>query len=271
MVLAENSFLKWLMSGDGDRAGVPELHWANLPESWGVFVLIAAVVAIGFFVFWLYSREIETCPKPIRIFLGVLRFAVLLLLVLLFLKPSVTFKNVRTSKPVIAILRDGSSSFGRKDKYQNPDQVKKLAQATGLNEQKFLDGQVSRAEIVQAILEKNNGELLTAMREKATLKFMDYAEVAKTVALIPAINDDERDTDKPAEEEPTTAMESTDPTPRSDRVPELKPTGRGTDLWQALHEALNDTNRLAAIVLIGDGQHNGSQSPVDQARKGGRV
>ena len=38
------------------------LQWLNLPESWGVFLLIAIVGLIVFAVFWLYRREGTNLP-----------------------------------------------------------------------------------------------------------------------------------------------------------------------------------------------------------------
>ncbi len=33
----------WLLGDDPARSGTPRMQWANLPESWGVFVLLAAL------------------------------------------------------------------------------------------------------------------------------------------------------------------------------------------------------------------------------------
>ena len=54
-----------------------------MPESWGVFVLLFTVMAIVFGVFWMYRREIDTCPMPIKLFMAGLRLATLLFLVAL--------------------------------------------------------------------------------------------------------------------------------------------------------------------------------------------
>ena len=50
-------------------------------------------------------------------------------------------------------------------------------------------------------------------------------------------------------------------------MPPIVATGRGTDIYQALNDALADVNRLSAVVLISDGQHNGSNDPLEIAEK----
>ena len=77
--------------------------WAALGISCGV----------ALFVFWLYRREINTCPLPVKMVLAGLRLAVLLSLVALFLKPSIFYQQVNEVKPTITFLRDASLSFAR--------------------------------------------------------------------------------------------------------------------------------------------------------------
>src|SRR5690606_7796042 len=68
-----------------------------------------------------------------------------------------------------------------------------------------------------------------------------------------------------ANPEPTDpAVPPAAPTGR-DELPPFVADGRGTDLHQALNLALGEANRLAAIVLVSDGQHNGSSDPLELA------
>ena len=50
-------------------------------------------------------------------------------------------------------------------------------------------------------------------------------------------------------------------------MPELVADGLGTDIWQALKETLDDPGRISSILLISDGQHNGSEDPLELAKK----
>ncbi len=55
-MLAKNRFLEWAIGDDPAKAGTPQLQWTNLPESWGVFVLLAMIFAIGYGVFLALSQ-----------------------------------------------------------------------------------------------------------------------------------------------------------------------------------------------------------------------
>lgn len=246
-----NSFWTWLLGDQQTREGTPQLQWAGMPESWGVFVLIAAIALIATFVFWLYTREIETCPRPLKILLGCLRFSVLLLLVLMFLRPSVVFTQVNTIKPNIAVLRDGSLSFARQDRYSR-EVAEMLAEATGRSPDMIADGSASRAELLHEAMTRDGNAVVDSWREKGALRIIDFSEIVSTSGLMPAI-----DTDKEPDEGETNEME----------LPILEANGRGTDIWQGVREMLGNTGRLSAIILSSDGQHNGSEDPMELAYK----
>ena len=229
------------------------MQWVGMPESWGVFVLFLIIAVIAAFVFWLYTREIDTCPRPLKILLGCMRFAVLLLLVLMFLKPSVVFRQVSTIKPNIAFLRDGSLSFARKDKYTEEAESQRLALATGFEQNEISEGKRTRAELMQQALTRNNNSVLNSWREKGSLRVIDFAEVVSTSGILPAIGNEATDEE---------AKEDIDQT-----LPPLIANGRGTDIWQGVRAMLGNTGRLSAIVLGSDGQHNGSEDPMELAYK----
>src|SRR5262245_61056540 len=94
-----------------------ELVWTNLPESWGLLLLIAVVTTALYGVFALYSREASTCPRWTRRVLASLRAAVVLLLAAIFLGPSVVYLQTRTLQPTIVLARDASLSMLTADQY----------------------------------------------------------------------------------------------------------------------------------------------------------
>ncbi len=253
-----NSFWKWLLGEQATRDGTPHLQWAGMPESWGVFVLIAVIVLIGAFVFWLYTREIDTCPRPVKIFLACLRFSVLALLLLMFLRPSVVFTQVNTIKSNIAVLRDISLSFARSDSYADPQVAERLAAATGRTTDQLTAGQATRAELLQEAMSKDDGQFIRQLREKGSLWIKDFARVISTAGILPAIDPD----NEPDEAE-------SDAT--ANQLPALIANKRETDIWQGLRQTLGDSSRLSAIVLASDGQHNGSEDPMELARKAGQM
>lgn len=267
-LIAENSVLEWILGSDPDRAGTPKLQWTNLPESWGVFVLIAVVAAIGFAVFWMYRREINTCPMPVKMLMGGLRLLVLLLLVALYLKPSVFYQQVNEIKPTIAMLRDSSLSFDRGDNYRSQDQVNQLATVTGLAAGDIESGQVKRSLLLNQAFKKNP-KLLEQLRNKGAIRVINFSDGNTPVAVIPAIAKNETATDQEPGNEPGNRNEGDEAVQGllRDSLPDLDANGLGTDVWQALRESLEDANRMSSILLISDGQHNGSEDPLEIARK----
>ena len=258
-----------------------------MPESWGVFVLIIAIVAIIFGVFWMYRREISTCPMPIKMLMGFLRLAVLLMLVTMYLEPSVFYQKVNLIKPTIAFLRDGSLSFDRGDNYRSEDQAKQLAEATGLAAGDIASGEIKRSVLLNQAFKKNP-ELLEKLRDKGSIRVINFSDGNSPVAVIPAIvkkpgeeEDEEKEEgeseDPAALEDPTdstepdsiadTGQEDAVETMLRNTMPELEANGLGTDIWQALRESLDDASRLSSIILITDGQHNGTEDPLEIARK----
>lgn len=242
-ILAKNRLLEWVIGDDPGRAGTPQLQWTNLPESWGVFVLLTMIVAIAFGVFWLYRREINTCPMPLKLVLGGLRLAVLLLLIAMFLKPSVFYQQVNEIKPTIAMLRDSSLSFDRGDRYRSQDQVNRLSKISGFSSEQIGSGEVKRSQLVNQIF-LNNPELLSELRNKGALRVVDFSDGNRPVVRIPATLKTENvvgsDVAQPSDSEesaelPDSLLQVT--------LPELVAAGLGTDIWQALKETLDDPAR----------------------------
>jgi hypothetical protein len=269
-LLAQGSFLEWLLGNDPQRAGTPKLQFVNMPESLGVFVLIAAVMAIVAGVLWMYLHENKTCPTPIKILMAGLRLAVMLLLVVMYLKPSVFYQQVNLIKPTIPFLLDGSLSFDRGDRYRSKDQANQLATLTGLKAEEIASGQVTRSSLVNQAFKKNP-KLIELLRDKGAIRVVNFSDGNTPIALIPANvenTDESQDDTEPA----------TDDAPDSDppvgeqgglirkTMPELEATGLGTDIWQALRESLDDSNQLSAVVLVSDGQHNGGEDPLEIAK-----
>ena len=264
MILAETSFLEWLVGSDPKGDGTPRLQWMNMPESWGVFVLLLVVALIVFGVLWLYRREIQTCPMSVKLTMAGLRLAVLLLLVLMWLKPSVFYQQVSEIKPTIALLRDNSLSIDQTDKYENEAESKRMASLTGLNENAIATGLVKRSDLINGAFSKNP-QVLKGLRDKGNVRVVDFATGSKQVAFISGSDSDE---EKDGENESDNDSSNDAPEQNeSDAIPELVPAGLGTDIFQAVRESLESSSRISAVVMVTEGQHNGSEDPIAIARK----
>ncbi len=269
-LIAENSFLNWLVGERPDRTGTPALQWANLPESWGVFVLIAIVGLLCYGVFWLYRREIKTCPMPIKMMMAGIRLFVLLLLVMLFLKPSLYFQKVDEVRPPIELLRDSSLSLARGDLYRNKEQVKLLSGLTGLDAEGIDAGTVSRSDLLNQAFEKNP-KILEQMRLKGPVHVVDFADGSTPYELIPSLSKEDLEKKEEVREansnESLGTEESVVDKNVDAKLPELIASGAATDIWQALKNVLDGTTTPSSIVLISEGQHNGSGDPLEMAEK----
>ena len=275
-LVAENSgFLDWLVGDQPDRAGTPAIQWANLPESWGVFVLIAVVGALCYGVFWLYRHEIKTCPMPVKLFMAAVRLFVLLLLVVLFLKPSLYFQKIDEVRPPIELLRDTSLSLARGDLYRNNEQVKSLADLTGLDADSIDDATVTRSELINRTFAKHP-DILKQMRLKGPVHVVDFADGSTPYELIPSLTEkDLREAESADENGENGEDDDRDESLAAEKVeavlPELIATGAATDIAQALKNVLEGTTTPSSIVLISEGQHNGSGDPLEIAEKAGAL
>ena len=272
-LFAQSEWLRWIIGTDPDQAGTPKLQWLNLPESWGVFVLIAIVAALVSGVFWLYRNELSTCPKSIKKLMAVLRLTVLLLLLAMYLKPSIFYQQVNEIKPTITILRDRSLSFARADKYPDQAIASELASATGFDSLQLTNGTVTRVDLVNRAFE-TQPELLEQLRQKASVKVIDFATDNQPAGLIPALGREEQDSDDESNDDASkdaTESGAQPEQPTLKTMPPLVADGLGTDLAQALQSVLDDGDDPSAVMLITEGQHNGSKDPREIAARAGEL
>lgn len=238
----QRSLLQWLGcdladSSSGARA---ELLWANLPSSWGVFVLLAVVAASLYAVFALYRREMESCPLWAKSVLATLRAGVVLLLVCIFLGPAIVYLQNRTIQPTVVLARDASQSMNTADSYSDPAAAKSVAAALGQGalsqgESEIAVAKPTRAQIVNQLLSPNNHKLLEELGRRARLQVVDFAEQATKVEFW-------------------------------NELPPLVAEGRGTDLWNVIRQSLT-ADRPAAVIVFTDGQHTAKDDALKAARE----
>lgn len=252
--------MQWLLKLLGSKGDIPEgaraeLVWENLPSSWGVFVLIAVVAALAWFVLWLYRREtVPDAPsreKWIRRALAALRLGTLATLVLIFLGPAVRINQRDVLKPNIVVLRDASSSMSERDKYLDSASAKRTAKAMDTSVKNLRTNPPTRAEVINRILEKDEHRLQKELEKLGNLRAFDFSDA---LTRIDQFGED--------------ASESTtnDLSEAKAPLPPLDPTGPSSDIAGAIREGLTD-RQTAAIVLFSDGQHTAGGSLADTARE----
>lgn len=259
LLIAQTGIWNWLTESQHRGEGDLRWTWAGLPESWAVFVWLLMGGLAVFGIVWLYRRESGSCSAGMRMLLAGLRTATVLSLILLLLKPSVFYQQVSIVRPTVAVLRDSSVSMLRGDRYADSAQSRKLAELSGLPESGIADGTVSREQLVDRLVGTANEKLLTAIRQKANVSVQDFSVNRVEAGLLRTIlGDSRRGSDGGAAGGPDAPVSVIAP---------LKCDGVGTDLWQALRESLESGERLSAIVVVSEGQHNGSEDPRVMARR----
>lgn len=272
LLVAQTGWWEWLTENSQRGEGVLRWHWAALPESWGVFVWLAFTAAAVTAIVWMYRRESGACPPAVRMLLAGLRVATVLFLIALLLKPSVFYQQVSIVRPAVVVLRDKSVSIARGDLYQDEKRAAKLAELTGktasasdTGTKQILNGETTRGELVEKLLGDPDGKLLGEIRQKANVELRDFAIGSDPAGNLPTIFEgQEASREEPGAGEEVGAAQALVISP-------LECDGAGTDLAQALRDALEGGNRVSSIVLVTEGQHNGSDDPRAVARQAGEL
>ena len=275
----------WLVGYD--LSSLPEgakdisLTWTNLPHSWGVFVMLAAVLAVAVAVVAVYRREIDTCPRRVKLLLAVVRMAVLLALVVILLGPALTYSQTRVREPYVVVLRDASQSMNTPDRYLDDADAAHVASATGRSTEEIRDDRPTRTDLVNELLSRDNEALLRRLQRLGHVQVYDFADQVQLVETRPAQtrgtgqSDDGASGDADASGDdgasgdagtaPQTGADSAS-SPEAATLPPLDAQGRSTDIYSAIRKALV-TNPLAAIVLITDGQRTTNDDLLSAARE----
>lgn len=249
----------WLRVLGFDLSRIPkgattEFVWTHAPTSWGVFVLLALVAGLVYLAYHLYRHEMRGCPRGVKAFLAIVRIAVLLVLVVVLMGPALAISLRRTVEPYVVLLLDESLSMGIQDHY-DADSATKLAAGLGLDGDALRDKAPSRAELVDALMRKDQGKFLKQLRGRGRVRVMTFSESLKVREAIGLASEPTPDAELP----PTLA--------RGEPVPPVVPSGASTDLARAIRESLASLagNPVAGIVMVTDGQNTAGSDPIAAA------
>ncbi len=241
-----------------------EFTFRHAPESWMVFVLIAVMGALLYGIWWFYRNENDNCSRTIKSVLAVVRSTVLLLAVLIFLAPAISYSTRRIIKPYVMVLLDNSLSMTIEDQYRDSSRIETIASATGLRAADFGDSPPSRAFILDKILSHNRNEFIRSLRQRGHVRVMSFSDHVQMRATLGAqqpeqlrqlMADDDGDSDAPVE----------------DRIPPLTPKGEATDIAGTIQKArrLGGDKPIAGMILLSDGQNNTGRDPGAAASRAG--
>ncbi|HIN80979.1 MAG TPA: VWA domain-containing protein, partial [Planctomycetes bacterium] len=207
--------------------------------------LVPALFAL---VWWIYRGEGGPSGSWPRLVMGTLRFALLLVLVLILFRPTLTRERVQTEDSTILIIVDDSYSMGIKDRFADPGEAASLEKILGAP---FTD-ETTRLDIVTALLERQDLAFLDQLREKGDVAVVAASNGVRRLSELSRIRED------PGEEKPVFSASG------------LQLRGRVTRLGDSITDAVNDLRgeSIAAVILISDGRDNGGAvDPEEAARR----
>ncbi len=241
-----------------DDSNIPEdsevhFQFTNAPESWQVFLLVGIVAGLCYLIFTLYRRELASCPTWGKRLLTGIRVAVLMVLVLVFLGPAITYTQRTIYRGEIVVLRDASASLATRDTYDQDDALAgKIAKLMGISVESLRANPPSRAEIVDNVLTKNQQQLLNELRRRGRVRIVDFARGVEPRQTLAFLQDrpDKPESDLPA----------------SIQIEPLRPEGDITDLHKAILSGLKDRD-TAGVVIFTEGQHTATSTTDDDLSK----
>jgi uncharacterized membrane protein len=205
------------------------ITWRNLPEMWLLFLVIIPTVLL--FSYLIYRKERTSASSSVKLLLSSFRSLVILISLLILFQPVVVTEKPITKESMVVLLVDDSLSMSFKDRY-SPSDAKELTNLgiSGTN--------LSRIEIVNAVLDNPEIDLLNRLKKKAKIK--TYTCSATT---------------KPFEWS-------------ADNETIIKAEGNGTGIGQGIQDVVNDIGGASCggIILLSDGQNNSGVEPLDVIR-----
>lgn len=232
-------WLAWLLDLEHIRLGTDQplsVEWQAGYARWGLFafgLLLLAMIGL------VYRRE--PGPLSVRVTLGVLRAAVLALVIAVICQPALVYQRNRVERARVQVLMDTSSSMNQADVYVDERLAQAAASGAGLQSPRELE-QLSRLELARRALLADDAAAFDALARNNDVAIATFAS---TVESIGAAGSEETD--------------------QSDTLESLVADGAATHLVPALSGLFAQTNRprLAAVVVVSDGRDTSGAAASD--------
>ena len=245
-----------VLSGDSHEVvrWVTELR--TIPEGWWAVGGLALAVALVWAVAWMYRHEGRSgVSKRTRVSAAVLRSAVILTLVGIWLEP-VRVRIVRRSTDSYAlVLIDDSSSMGLTDRYALPAAAEHVKRYLGTDS----ITPIRRTDLLRRLVESDRSELLRGLARRNRVKVFTFDDDAELVGVLPA----ER------EEGGVHRVGDGDAGAAAERfAPSFEAMGASTNIERAVHRAWQSAGGapIAGVVVLTDGGFNDGASVEEVAR-----
>lgn len=229
-----------------DAAQLADAEWSQLSvrflglptrgdgaAGWLALAMLGVVGALAWWTIRNYRSESAAASPRLRATLASLRLGALGIVLLALFQPALVIDKSKRLPSTVVVLVDDSGSMGLGDHYDTGT-AQRLAAALGVDPPERLQT-MTRREIAQSILERQDHAWLRELRRRHKLKVMAFSDTARELAL----------------------SEDAAPTRLFDAA-QLTASGVVTDIEAALREVFAGAHAqpLAAVVLLSDGQAN---------------
>ena len=253
--------LEWLLGLEGIRLAQDSPVFLRFASPWPAWLLFGGALLGAAVIFHVYRSE-RARPSA-RIVLGLLRAALIALVVVALCRPRLVLQRNRTEPSQVVLLIDASRSMASRDRYDDATLARSMLAGAGLDDRDpSQTAGHSRLELVRRALRNQDDEALKRIVANNQLKVCSFSDGLEACALAESAEDIAR---------------------ISQSVTGIQARGTASDLPVALQGVLDGARgrRLAAIVLASDGQMtsaarldtvledaNGRQIPIHPIRIG---
>jgi hypothetical protein len=239
------------------------LEFAALPEGWAAVGLLALAVAMGWAIFWMYRREGRAgASLRVRLLLGTLRAAVMMLLLAIWLQPVLATYLHRLIDSYTLVLVDSSASMDLQDRYHNADEIAKVKQVVP----DAGKSPVRRSDVVHAVLGDRSNRFLKELAAANRVKLYTFADAPQAQYTLQAVREAEFTTvDQTTNGGDDKLVASAD---SADAVTTFAAHGAATDIGKAVRQTVETLGRqpVAGVVVLTDGGLNRGDSSEAIAR-----
>ncbi|MGE4620102.1 MAG: hypothetical protein AAEJ04_09875 [Planctomycetota bacterium] len=241
--------MPWFLALSDTRVET-RIEWLAAPEAWVIAVIIVPIlIAISV---WGYKGDQGHLKGGSRFILSALRFLVLLVLVVILFRPTLTRERVQTESSTVLVVVDDSYSMGIQDRWSDASIPLAMTSVSGVP----VTDDTTRLDIAQGVLTGGSSNLIERLREKADVRIVAGSDGVRSIADLPRL---QSDAPLIPEEPPFDASNIT-----------LR--GRVSRIGDAMSDTVDDARgrTIAAMVLLSDGRDSGGVvSPEDVARRFG--
>ncbi|MEE2888994.1 MAG: hypothetical protein VX404_00945 [Planctomycetota bacterium] len=241
--------MPWMLALSETRIET-RVEWLAAPEAWVIAIVIVPILIA--LATWGYRGDQGSLGGASRVSLAALRFLVLLVVVVILFRPTLTRERVQTESSTVLVVVDDSYSMGIQDRWSDPSVPMAITAVSGVP----VVDETTRLDIARGLLTKGNSKLIERLREKANVKIVAGSDGVRAIADLPRFQPD------------SPIVPETAPFDAS----EITLRGRVSRIGDAMGDTVDDARgqTIAAKVLLSDGRDSGGVvTPEEVARRFG--